>query len=231
MLPFGSAAVSVMHGKDGKMEKKRAFIYTGGTLYANHISEKPQKEDLVIAADVGVLNALNMGAHPDVMVGDFDTLDASELPKETETIRLPAEKDMTDTQFAVNLALERGASELVIVGSLEGRVDHTVSLLAIPELMWERKEGRVPTILTNGKNRVRFLRNSGVILMREQYRYFSILAVDEKVKGVTLEGCKYPLKNATLFRSHQWAVSNEIEGNCALIEVRRGGVLVVESMD
>jgi sugar fermentation stimulation protein A len=52
-----------------------------------------------------------------------------------------------------------------------------------------------------------------------------------EVKGVTLEGCKYPLKNGRISRRHQWAVSNEIVGNCALIEIRRGGVWVIESMD
>ena len=50
-------------------------------------------------------------------------------------------------------------------------------------------------------------------------------------KGISLEGCKYPLKRGEIKRTHQWAVSNEIEGNCALIEVRRGGVWVIESMD
>lgn len=196
-----------------------------------HVTERPQEGDLVITADAGVLNAAQADVIPQVMVGDFDTVDVSRLPRDVECIRLPAEKDQTDTQYAVDLALERGASELVIVGSLEGRLDHTLSLLAVLERMWGRKEGRIPTVITNGKNRVRFLRNSGVILLRERYPYFSILAVDETVKGVTLEGCKYPLKNAKLSRTHQWAVSNEIVGNCALIEVRRGGVLVVESMD
>ena len=86
-------------------------------------------------------------------------------------------------------------------------------------------------LATNGKNRVRFLRDSGTILPRSQYRYFSVLAADPKVKGVTLEGCKYPLKKGTLLRTTQLAVSNEIAGNCALIEIRRGGAFVIESMD
>jgi thiamine pyrophosphokinase len=144
---------------------------------------------------------------------------------------MPAEKDDTDTQLAVQVALERGATEIVIVGGLGGRVDHTLSSLAILEALWERKEKRVYAIFTDGKNRARFIRNSGVILAREHYRFFSLIAADPKVKGVTLEGCKYPLKNGQILRTHQWAVSNEIVGNCALVEIKRGGVWVIESMD
>ena len=55
--------------------------------------------------------------------------------------------------------------------------------------------------------------------------------VDRKVRGVSIEGGKYPLKNATLYRTNQYAVSNEIVGNCMLIEVRHGGAFVVESAE
>ncbi len=227
------------------MESKKAFIYTGGTVYDTYVLEKPKKGDLLIAADAGYLTARRMGLTPDILVGDLDTLgELPEMPDTVEVIRLPEEKDLTDTQYAVGLALERGATELVIIGGLEGRLDHTLSLLAILEELWERGEiqyglfgrkktqgTRVPAVITNGKNRVRFFRSSGTILPGGDYRYFSLIAADKTVSGITLEGCKYPLQNAKLHRRRQWAVSNEVVGNCALIEVRRGGVWVVESRD
>ena len=40
----------------------RAFIYTGGTVYDEYVSEKPQKEDLIITADAGLLTAERMVA-------------------------------------------------------------------------------------------------------------------------------------------------------------------------
>ena len=57
----------------------------------------------------------------------------------------------------------------------------------------------------------------------------AMLAADKTVKGVSVEGCKYPLKKARLERSRGWTVSNEITGNCALVEVRRGALYVMES--
>ena len=213
------------------MERKKAFIYTGGTVYDEYVAERPEPNDLIIAADAGFLTAQRMGVEVDVLLGDFDTLGVENIPEGIECLRMPAEKDDTDTQLAVQVALERGATEIVIVGGLGGRVDHTLSSLAILEMLWERKERRVYAIFTDGKNRARFIRNSGVILPHEHYRFFSLIAADEKVKGITLEGCKYPLKNGQILRTHQWAVSNEVVGNCALVEIKRGGVWVIESMD
>ena len=213
------------------MERKKAFIYTGGTVFDEYVIEKPEKGDLVIAADAGYLTAKRMGITPNILLGDFDTLGEENIPEGIECLRVPREKNDTDTQLAVQTAIEKGAKEIVIVGGMSGRIDHTLSTLAILENLWERKNDRIYAILTDGKNRARFIRSSGVILPRSQYRYFSLIAVDDVIKGVTLEGCKYPLKNGRISRRHQWAVSNEIEGNCALIEIKRGGVWVVESMD
>lgn len=206
----------------------RAFIYTGGTVYFDKITERPAEGDLVIAADSGYRSAEALGVGVDVLVGDFDSLGEPCVPEGCELIRVPAEKNSTDTHLAVDIALERGAREIVIVGGLEGRLDHTLSTVAVLEDLHAR---RVCALLTSGKSRVRFVRDSGVIIPRSPYRYLSLIAADPTVKGVTVEGCKYPLKNAKLSRKFQYAVSNEIEGNCALVEVKRGGLWIIESCD
>lgn len=205
----------------------KAFIYTGGNVWKENITERPKDGDLIIAADSGLLNARNFGVEPHILLGDFDSLgEPSGLPKDTELIRVPAEKDDTDTQLAVNTALERGATEIVIIGGLDGRLDHTLSTLAILEYLDGK---RVHALITSGKNRARFLRNNSTLIPRSGFRYLSLIAADPLVKGVTIEGCKYPLKKAKLSRPYQYAVSNELTGNCALIDVRRGGVWIIES--
>ncbi len=209
----------------------RAFIYTGGKIDANNIIELPEGEDIIIAADSGYKNAKLMGVKPTVLLGDFDSLPREELAEAAdgaEVITVPAEKDFTDTQLAVKTALEKGANEIIIIGGLDGRLDHTLSNLAILEDMHAKK---VRAVIDDGNNRARYLENDSIIIMRSGYKYISLLAKSEKVKGVTLEGCKYPLKNAILTRSYQYAVSNEIEGNCAFIAVKKGGIFIVESKD
>ena len=210
----------------------KAFIYTGGCVYPEFITEHPKGDDLVIAADSGYKNAAMLGEKVAILVGDFDSLGEKNIPKDIEgapeIIRLKPEKDFTDTQAAVDIAIDRGAGEIIIVGGLSGRPDHALSNLAILE---DLNRSGIHGIITDGCARVRFIKNTSELIGRSMYRYLSVIAADEKLKGVSMEGVKYPLKNATLLRTNQYAVSNEIEGNCALISVKKGGMWIIESRD
>ena len=205
----------------------RAYIYIGGDVSAD-LRETPTPEDLTIAADGGWHNAVKLGVIPRVLLGDFDSIGTDTLPEAEEIFEVPAEKDRTDTQLAVDLALSRGAEEIIIIGGLSGRLDHTLSNLAILEHLNEKK---IYAIMTDGQNRVRFVRNSGALVPHGAFKYLSLIAADKVVKGVSVKGCKYPLENAKLSKTHQYAVSNEIQGNCALVEVRKGGLYIIESSD
>ena len=211
-------------------KNRKAFIYTGGNIYPENITEHPKADDLRIAADGGYKNAALLGERVDIALGDFDSLgtDADAIPDKVEKIKVPAEKDETDTQLAVNTALSRGADDILIIGGLDGRLDHTLSNLAILEAM---SEMGVHCVITNGQSRARYIRSTSTLIAKSGFDYLSVLAADEKVKGVSIEGCKYPLKDARLSRKFQYAVSNEIVGNCALISVKKGGIFIVESRD
>ncbi len=206
----------------------RAFIYTGGKIHADNITEHPKADDLTVAADSGYHNAAALGERVDILLGDFDSIGTIPPDGNFERIQVPAEKDLTDTQLAVQVALERGAEEIVIIGGLSGRLDHTLSNLSILEALDARG---VYATITDGQSRIRYMQSTSTLIARSAYKYLSILAADDTVKGVSVEGCKYPLEKATLHRSVGYAVSNEITGNVALISVKKGGVYIVESRD
>ncbi len=206
----------------------RAFIYTGGTVHTHLITEHPRGEDLTVAADAGYHTAHALGERVDILLGDFDSIGG--VPREAvgEILQVPAEKDETDTQLAVEIAIDRGADELVIIGGLSGRLDHTLSTLSILEDLHARG---LHGSITDGQSRVHFLRSSSTLIARSAYRYLSLIAADEIVRGVDIEGCQYPLNKATLRRRVQFAVSNEITGNVAFIAVKKGGIYIIESRD
>ena len=207
----------------------KSYILTGGAIHPDNIHIKPDRDDLIIAADSGLNHAKNLGLTPAVVVGDYDSLGhVPEQGPDVEVITVPAEKDETDTQLAIRLALSRGADDVHVIGGLGGRLDHTLSNLAILEALAQKK---VRCVIEDGQNRVRLLQSDSTILPRSGYTYVSLLSLDPIVKGVEIEGVKYPLKNAKLTRTFQYAVSNEITGNCCFIAVRKGSILVVESRD
>ncbi len=207
----------------------RAFVYAGGPVTPERIEERPDDTDLTIAADAGWKNAKKTGVTPKILVGDFDSLGEPQVPDGTELYRVPTEKNDTDLQLAVKIAIARGATEIVIVAGLGGRIDHTLSALAVAEDLHGRK---IRAVIVDGKNRLTYLANDSMLIVKDKnFQYLSIIAVSEKLRGVTIEGCKYPLKNATIERRNQFAVSNEITGNAALITVRRGAAYIIESSD
>ena len=64
----------------------KAFIYVGGEIFPEGIIEFPKGDDLKISADCGYKNAKTLGVTPDFAVGDFDSGNRDELPRETEII-------------------------------------------------------------------------------------------------------------------------------------------------
>ena len=204
----------------------RVTVFGGGDIFPQYIKDLPEG-DLVICADSGYENARALGVKVDILVGDLDSI-KSVPDGDIELIKVPAQKDMTDTQLAVGVALERGASEITIIASTSGRVDHALSLMAILEQLWEK---RIPAVIINGQNRIRFIRDGGVILVRSEYKYFSLITLDKIAKRVSVEGGKYPLQKKDLKREDQFAVSNEIVKNAALITVKKGSLYVIESRD
>lgn len=204
----------------------RAYIYTGGAIDAANITDHPKGDDLLIAADSGFDNAVALGEKPLILVGDLDSIREKKIPDGVEIYKVPAEKDLTDTQLAVELALSKGARDIVIVGGLSGRLDHTLSNLGILEHLADLG---CHGVITDGFNRARFLRNGSTLIPRGAFTYLSLLAADSTVKGVEIDGVKYPLKKAKLSRSYQFAVSNELTGNCAFIAVKKGSVYIIES--
>ena len=103
---------------------KRCFIYAAGTFYG--LREPPREGDLQIAADAGLHLCERLGVRPDVVLGDFDSMDVRQAP--ADCIRVPVENDDTDTMLAVKTGLERGETEFHIYGGMGGRrTDHTIA--------------------------------------------------------------------------------------------------------
>lgn len=206
----------------------RAFIYVGGKIFPDNITEHPKGEDLRIAADGGYANAMLLGERIDIAVGDFDSFSKQKIDEGVELVEFPKDKDLTDSQICIETAISRGANEIIMIGGLSGRLDHTLANLAI---LQDLRERHIHGYITDGNNRAHFIRSTSHLVARSAYKYLSLIAADETCKGVSIQGCKYELKNQPIHRRLQFAVSNEITGNCALISVKKGGLYIIESRE
>lgn len=185
--------------------------------------------DLVIGADGGAAQALARGWTPRVVVGDMDSLteaDRSRLEGQgCEFIQHPRAKDETDLELALTYAVEQGAREIVILGALGGRLDHTLAnvlLLALPLL------GGVPARIVREGEEVLLLRGGQSIrLDGKKGDRVSLLPVGGDACGVTTRGLAWSLRGDTLRFGYSRGVSNEMTGEEAWVDLEEGNLLVV----
>ena len=209
-----------------KTNVKKALVITGGFCDTEGLGWLKESEyDWVIAADSGLRTAKKLGIVPDVIVGDFDSL--GRVPGkgrgegDAEIIRLPREKDVTDTMFACSCAEDRGCRDITVIGGTGGRADHTLSNIFLLEGLSRRS---VKARICDGNNTIRYAENEKVEILNEG-GYFSVLALDEECR-VTETGCRYPLRDHALLRSDPFAVSNEVRGEKATVTVEGKAVII-----
>ncbi len=197
------------------------------------------KGDFIICADGGLRHAAKMGVIPDVILGDFDSDNAGEYLTELlsehklacegcgpEIIRLPAEKDDTDTAAAIKLGLERGYREFYILGGIGGRPDHTAANIVMLKYLADMG---CRCVMLGDHSEFTMLKNGYTEIKRSRYKYLSVLAFGGDAEGVTLSGVKYPLHNFLLKNNFPLGVSNEITEDVAKISVKSGTLLIIQA--
>ena len=184
-----------------------------------------ESAELLLCADTAYLATDAEGITPHIVIGDFDHGKASALDGRDDIIRVPCEKDDTDTMLCIKYAIEKGADKLTILGGIGGRLDHTFANLQA--LAYAEKQGAF-AVLKNGKNEA-FLISKPVHIPKKNGWYLSVFAYDGVCEGVSIRGAKYEVENVTLDTNFPLGVSNEITADLAEIAVKKGRLLVILS--
>ncbi len=184
----------------------------------------PPEDAFIIAADAGYSYLKKMGIVPDLVLGDFDSL--GEIPDHPKTMVYPSVKDDSDMGIAAKIGLEKGYDRFYIYGATGGdRPEHTVANLQTLCMLSQKgakafiisDNGTVYTALTEGEAEFQTFAKG----------YLSIFCMGKEATGITVEGTKYTLKDATLSPFEPVGVSNEFTGVSARIKVQNGTLLIV----
>ncbi|WP_129596334.1 thiamine diphosphokinase [Anaerophilus nitritogenes] len=207
------------------------IVSNGDILHYESMKEKIKDYDFLICADGGAKHLFRMNRIPHFIVGDLDSID-EEVKKyfqEKKVIfyKFPKEKDYTDTELAVEYALEKGATEILFLGVMGSRMDHTLANITL--LVDLLKKG-IKAKIINEQNAI-IATNEDIEIEGELGEYLSIIPLSEKVEGITLKGLKYPLSNATIHIGSSVGISNEFEEKKALIEIKKGIILIIKAKD
>ncbi len=208
------------------MRFHRAVIFANGELRSPSAARRMlDPQDLLIAADGGLEHMLRLAVLPHLLIGDLDSVDASQLPhleaSGTEIRRYPPEKDETDLELAVQAAVQLGCAELLILGGLGGRLDHTLGNLA---LLAQSTLAEVSARLEDGIEEA-FLIRSQAQIVGSPGDIVSLIPFQGDAVGVTTSGLKYPLNAETLHAHQTRGISNEMLSASAEVRLE-GGILL-----
>lgn len=183
----------------------------------------PTPGDYVIAADRGFDSLMAYGVHPDLAVGDFDSL--GHRPNHPNVIQLPAEKDDTDMVYAIRKGLELGYHRFILLGGVGGRLEHTLGNLQL--LDWLARHG-AQGFLAGEKTVATCIRDGAAVSFPPSMTgYLSVFCNSGTAEGVDLAGLKYPLEHYTLPGDFPLGVSNQCLGQEARVRAERGSLILV----
>lgn len=210
---------------------KTALIVGNGEETDKRIIENI-KYDYLICADGGLEKVSNYGIIPDIIIGDFDSVDGNVLKQYESKIpvkKFPSEKDFTDMELAVELAISKGYKNIILTGASGSRLDHTLGNILLMEKYF--KNGVSISIIDNNNEMKIISDNAELFIEYKEGYYISIIPITESIQGLCLEGFKYNLDNVDVKRGSTLCISNQIKDNKGKITLRKGRAIVIISKD
>ncbi len=206
----------------------RAIIFANGEIEDLEGAKALIEEgDLLIAADGGARFCKAMGLNPQVLIGDFDSLSEEEVESfqkaGTQVLRFDPRKDETDLELALLHAQSLGITEVLILGGLGRRWDHSLANLLLPAhhalkdlkvSFWE--QGQWFYLL---RDRIEIAALPGTTI--------SLIPIAGDAEGVSSQGLEWPLNNETLSFGASRGVSNLFSSNKVSIDIKKGFLLCI----
>jgi thiamine pyrophosphokinase len=207
----------------------KALILVNGELHKPDVLRgriRAAAFDLVLGADGGTRHACILNVTLDSVIGDMDSLSDMERQNisNADFVSYPSGKDETDLELALRYAEGRGADDIVMVGSIGGRVDMTIAnilLLTRAGLSSSRFE------VWHGEQTLWVIKPPGENIPGSVGDTVSLIPLGGTASGITTRGLKYPLKGEEISFGQTRGISNLVEESPASIQLSGGLLLAV----
>ena len=209
-----------------------AIISNGTIKDYTVIKEKITSEyEYIICADGGAEHARKMDIMPNLVLGDFDSLSKETLEYyrnlNVEIIEADIRKDDTDTQLAINYAIEKKADKVGLFACTGSRLDHTLGNI---NNLFKLKQNNIKASVIDDNNEIQIAEKKTKI-EGSVGDTISLVSLSEVTKGITLTGFEYPLESYDLKRGNSIGISNVLSSKDASVEIEDGDLLIFKSKD
>jgi thiamine pyrophosphokinase len=209
------------------MSHELVVVVSGGELPPSATPEDVPRGAPVITANGGLAHARALGLEVTTVIGDLDSVDAETVAAAStagaEILRHPVEKDATDLELALDVALELRPARILVLAGGGGRLDHLLGGLL---LLGATRYAEVQLDAVVGTAQVHVVRRERV-LAGDPGQLVSLLALHGAAEGVTTDGLRYPLANETLEPGSTRGISNVFAAREARVHVARGVLAAV----
>ena len=204
------------------------IVVTGAAPLDEHAVAEVPDDAIVIAADGALDHALAAGLTPTGLVGDLDSISPDGLAwaqRHATIAQHDPDKEHTDTELALQVAVEFTPRRLVLLSGGGDRLDHSLaaigalghrSLTSVPEIdgWW-------------GDQRFHVLHGPGTLTLEVEHgAVVSLLATHGDAGGVSITGVRWPLDDAILPALVGHGVSNEVVDEHVGIRLHHGVLTV-----
>ncbi len=178
------------------------------------------------AADAGLGLCLDEVLEPERVFGDFDSLPKRYGPwlenHQEKLSTFPVEKDLTDFQLALQACCNASDNLVVVTGCWGGRFDH--AWCNVMTLRWGLEQGWNSRIMADEREFLGVLKSSETmeLHLEKTPKALSLLPLCDRCEGVSIDGVRWELQNATLCQGHPYSVSNKAKGRSLRISLTKG---------
>lgn len=212
----------------------RCIIIANGEIKNyNRYIEYFTENEYIICADGGVRHARALKLNPHLIIGDLDSADLNFVEEfrklGSEIKQFPTEKDEVDTELALNEAIKLKASEILLMGAVGSRLDHTLAniQLLVPAVM----QG-ISTCIISDRHIISLITpECPAILYGEPGDLLSLLPLTPEVRGVVSKGLKWNLQDSTFKYGHPYGTSNVFMEEKVEIKVREGILVLIRVLE
>ena len=207
------------------------IVCSGSIKDYSHYEKYFKWAKAVICVDGGAKYLRKFGIVPDVLIGDLDSISDEDLDylvsMNVKIMKYPIQKDMTDTEIAVDYAVDNGFKEIVIIGGIGTRLDHTLANILLAKKLLDKG---VKCTLVDENNEL-ILINDRIKIEKEKNVKVTLLPLTDVVEGITTKGLYYQLNCEDIVMGSSRGVSNEFLDDVAEISVKKGILAVIKSKD
>jgi thiamine pyrophosphokinase len=210
-----------------KQSCRRAWLITNfspSQIITDYKSILPT--DLIIAVDAGYKRCLELNLVPDVLLGDFDSLEPellAQVSANCKKLTFPGMKNETDTQLAIEYCIEQGIEEIFICNDLSGRFDHA---LALVQNLQQAKQHNVKAYIYS-ETQILTLLNIENHFTYPVDSILSLISLSEISVIKSSTGLQYSLDDLTLYNWQARGISNVTSAAEQTIVVESGTILSI----